>query len=393
MNVGGPAYYVSILSGRLDPGRYRTLLVHGRIGTGEESFAALAEGEICAVHELSDLGPEIHPVADMKALAALVRIIRAFRPDLVHTHTAKAGMLGRLSATIAGRRRPTIVHTYHGHVLEGYFGPAQNLLYRRLERALARVSDCLIGVSQATVDDLVRLRIAPRERFRVVPIGLDLDRFVRLRAHDGADFRTRIGAGPDDVLLIYVGRLVPIKRVDVIIRALAEVCRAGVPARLAVVGGGNSRTELESLAVSCGVGDRVGFVGYMSDIAPGLAAGDIAVLSSDNEGTPVSLIEAAAAERPVVATAVGGVPEVIRSGAGLLVPAGDHRAFAVAVAQLAGDAELRSSMGARGRRHVLERFSAARLIADIEALYEELLDGGGDGPSRGQRAVSRRASE
>jgi len=375
MNVGGPAFYVGILSGRLDPRRYRTLLVHGRIGAGEESFAAPAGGEIWAVQRLSELSPEIHPVADMKALAALVRLIRAFRPDLVHTHTAKAGMLGRLAAVMAGGRRPAIVHTYHGHVLEGYFGPVQNLLYRSLERGLARVSDCLIGVSQATVDDLVRLRVAPRERFRAVPIGLDLDRFVGLRAEDGADFRARIGVGPDDVLLTYVGRLVPIKRVDVIIRALAEVSHAGVPVRLAVVGDGESREGLEALAVRCGVAARVRFFGYMSDVAPVLAASDIAVLSSDNEGTPVSLIEASAAGRPAVATAVGGVPEVVISEAGLLVPPGDHRAFAAAVARLAGDGELRARMGACGRGHVLGRFSAARLIADVEALFDELLEG------------------
>jgi glycosyltransferase involved in cell wall biosynthesis len=384
MNVGGPAYYVSILSGRLDPRRYRTLLVYGRTGAGEESFAALAPEDVCAVQQLSDLGPEINPVADAKALAALVRLIRTFRPDLVHTHTAKAGMLGRLAAVIAGRGRPAIVHTYHGHVLEGYFGHAQNLLYRRLERGLARISDRLIGVSQATVDDLVRLRVAPREQFRVVPIGLDLDRFVSLGDEHGAAFRTRIGASPNDVLLTYVGRLVPIKRVDLIIRALAEISRADVPARLAVVGDGQSRPELEALAGRCGVRDRVAFLGYILDITPVLAACDIAVLSSDSEGTPVSLIEAAAAGRPAVATGVGGVPEVVTSGTGLLVRPGDHLAFAAAVARFAGDAELRSRMGARGQRHVLERFSAPRFIADLEALYEELLEGG-DG-----RAVANR---
>jgi len=378
MNVGGPAYHVSILCEGLDPHRFRSLLVYGRTGPGEASLADLARARPCALEEIGALGPEIRPLADLRALVTLVRLIRRFRPDLVETHTAKAGMLGRLGALIAARPRPTIVHTYHGHVLEGYFGPLRNTLYRTLERALARVSNCLIGVSQATVDDLVRLHIAPRERFRVVPLGLDLDRFVRLRAEDGTDFRTRIGAGPDDVLLTYVGRLVPIKRVDVIIRALAQACRAGIPARLAVVGDGKSRAELEALAVRCGVDDRVGFVGYMLDITPVLAACDIAVLSSDNEGTPVSLIEAAAAGRPAVATSVGGVPEVVTPGAGLLVPPGDHRAFAAAIVRLAGDAALRERTGARGRRHVLKHFSTARLIADVEALYEELLDDGDD---------------
>lgn len=179
MNVGGPAYHVSLLSGRLDPSRYATLLIHGDVGPGEASFSQLAERYGCSVQRIRALGPEIRPLADIKALLALVRVVRRFRPHIVHTHTAKAGMLGRLAAVIGGPPRPVILHTYHGHVLEGYFGRAKSLLYQKIERQLARVSDALIGVSRATVEDLVRLGIAPPERFRVVPVGLDLDGFIR----------------------------------------------------------------------------------------------------------------------------------------------------------------------------------------------------------------------
>jgi glycosyltransferase involved in cell wall biosynthesis len=169
---------VSLLSGRLDPERYETLLVAGRPGPGEGSFEGLARHYGARLELLPSLSPAIDPGADLRALAALRSIVRRFRPDVVHTHTAKAGALGRTSALLAGRPRPLIVHTYHGHVLEGYFGPLVTAGYRAVERGLARYSDRLVGVSEATVDDLVRLGIAPRSSFSVIPLGLDLDRFL-----------------------------------------------------------------------------------------------------------------------------------------------------------------------------------------------------------------------
>src|SRR3954468_24079079 len=185
LNMGGPAHHVGFLSGLLDPDRYETVLFHGEIGAGEAALSSTADRYGVRRETVPGLRPELRPVDDLRALVALVGAVRRFRPDIVHTHTAKAGMLGRLAA-LAMRPRPIIVHTYHGHVLEGYFGPLRNAFYRALERGLARVSDVLIGVSSATGDDLVRLQIAPREKFRVIPIGLDLDPFLEARPADGA---------------------------------------------------------------------------------------------------------------------------------------------------------------------------------------------------------------
>ena len=197
LNIGGPAYHVSLLSGRMDRGRYSTLLVHGELGPGEASFAGLARDEGCETVLVPTLGPVVKPGADVRTLRELIRIIRRTQPDIVHTHTAKAGALGRLAVVLARPRpRPLVIHTYHGHVLEGHFGPGKTAAYRTIERRLARVSDCLIGVSQATVDDLVRLGIAPREAFRVVPLGLDLGRFARVTDADGAEFREARGRHP-----------------------------------------------------------------------------------------------------------------------------------------------------------------------------------------------------
>jgi glycosyltransferase involved in cell wall biosynthesis len=311
------------------------------------------------------LSPAIDPRADLSALRELRQIIRRFKPHIVHTHTAKAGALGRTAALLAGRHRPVIVHTYHGHVLEGYFGTAVTAGYRAVEKGLARFSDRLVGVSQATVDDLVRLGIAPRERFQVIPLGLDLDRFLSLGPREEP--------GDRDVVALYAGRLVPIKRVDVLLRALARARGGGARLSLVVLGDGELRPELERLAATLGIAGAVTFLGYREDVVPHLSGADFAVLSSANEGTPVALIEAAAAGRALAGTRVGGVADVVGPGTGRLVENGDEEGLAAAMSELAGDRELRLSMGVSAREHVRSRYDGSRLLADIDRLYGELL--------------------
>ena len=374
MNVGGPAHHVSILGARLDRRGYETLLISGRVGPNEGAAENLAHRRGARLELLEHLAPELRPIADLRALVSLVRVMRSFRPDVVHTHTAKAGFLGRLAAVIAVRPRPKVVHTYHGHVLEGYFGPTKTRLYRTLERAAAHVSDVLVGVSQATVDDLVRLGIAPPERFRVIPLGLELDAFLALDPlpDPHALLRRACGAAPADVVAVFAGRLTPIKRVDVALHAVAVALAAGAPLRLVIVGDGELRADLEAEAAALGVEGRVHFAGFRDDMPDVDAAADLALLTSDNEGTPVALIEAAAGARPAVATDVGGVAAVVPHGAGHRCPPGDAAALGVALAELASDPELRRSCGRAARAHVAERFNAARLINDIDALYRSL---------------------
>jgi glycosyltransferase involved in cell wall biosynthesis len=370
MNLGGPAHHVTLLSGRLDPDRYQTVLISGRVGLGEEYTDADLDG--IDIRYLDQLGPEIRPLRDLRTLIALIRLVRSLRPAIVHTHTAKAGLLGRTAALVATRPRPAIVHTYHGHVLRGYFGRFKTGLFRLLERVLARGSDLLIGVSSATVEELVELRIAPRSKFAVVPLGLELEPFLALDLEPTPAFREELGVGPDDVLFTFTGRLAPIKRPDVMLRAVAAARRDGAPVKLAIVGDGVLRPELEGLAAELGCAEAVRFLGYRRDLTRIASATDAALLTSDNEGTPVALIEAAAAGRPLVSTRVGGVADIVVEGTGLLASPGDASTLAVHMSKLARDPSLRLRMGARAREHVRERFAATRLVADIDRLYSRL---------------------
>jgi glycosyltransferase involved in cell wall biosynthesis len=253
------------------------------------------------------------------------------------------------------------------------------------------VSDRLIGVSQATVDDLIRLGVAYRDRFRVVPLGLVLDPFTNLNPAPDPGARQDLGITSDDVLFSFVGRIVPIKRVDLLLDAMAEARRNGARVQLAIAGDGETRSDLEEMARRLGIADSVHFLGYRRDLTTIAAASDAVILSSDNEGTPVSLIEASAAARPAVATTVGGVREVVTDETGILVPPGDSSALAGAIGRLAADSGLRASLGVRAREHATGRYSADRLVDDIDSLYREILDGktiAADRPAAGTRPAS-----
>lgn len=371
LNVGGPAHHVTLLTARLDPAEYSSHLLVGRPSAQEGEFTSVLERSGIVPVQIAQLGPAIEPIADLSALIALVRHLRRIKPDLVHTHTAKAGALGRIAA-LAVRPRPIIVHTYHGHVLEGYFGRTVTTAYRVAERALARVSDQLIAVSEQTADDLARLGVASRERFTVIPIGLDLNRLLALSPEPDPEARAVFGLEPDDVVLAFVGRLVPIKRLDVLLRGLSLALADAPSLRLLVVGDGELREDYEALAARLGISNRVQFLGFRFDLEKIAAATDIAVLSSDNEGTPVALIEAGAAARASVSTDVGGVADIVAPETGRLVPAADPAALAAALVELANDASLRAKLGAAARARVAMAYHADRLMSDVAQLYRRL---------------------
>ena len=244
----------------------------------------------------------------------MARLIRETRPHILHTHTAKAGAVGRLAALLAGGARPPIVvHTFHGHVLRGYFDPVRTSGFRLLERLLARTSTKLIAVSPQVRDDLVSLRVAPSDRFQVVRLGIEFADRVDLRDGHRAERRRRLGIGPDQFVVGWIGRMVDIKRTEHVLLAFTELRAVGVSAPVPL-GDGPERVRLERSADELGIIEQTHFVGFQRDVAPYYEAIDVLLLPSANEGTPVSAIEALAAGRPVVATRVGGVPDVVRHG-------------------------------------------------------------------------------
>jgi glycosyltransferase involved in cell wall biosynthesis len=379
LNVGGPARHVVLLDQGLRARGYHTLLVHGAVGAGEASLEHLARSGGLHVLMLAELGPRLSFFSDARAFAKLVTLTFRETPDVIHTHTAKAGALGRLSAALYNatrprRRRALVVHTFHGHVLNGYFGAVGNALVRMTERALATLTDCIITISPLQRVDIVsRFRVARESRVTMIPLGLDLQALLTATA-EPSRLRDDLGIPSGHIVFGFVGRFVPIKDLVTLVHAFASVVAVVPNARLLMVGDGPMRAEIETAAERAGIATRLHFSGWIEDLVSVYGAMDVCVLPSLNEGTPVALIEAMASGKPVVATAVGGVPDVIDDGrTGLLVPARNASALATAMIALAEDGGRRTQMGQSGRCDVANRFTHVRLVDDIDRLYSDRL--------------------
>jgi glycosyltransferase involved in cell wall biosynthesis len=374
LNVGGAALHVAQLAAEQIRRGHRVLVVAGTIPAGEESMEYLVDEYRLPFVKLPSLQRDLSPPADAAAIRALRRIVRAERPDVLHTHTAKAGAAGRGAALLAGSARPrAIVHTYHGHVLSGYFSERRTAFFRAIERNLARRTSALVAVSEQVRDDLVGMGIAPAERFAVIPYGFDLSGRVDPDGSLRAEARGELGA-EGAFVVGFVGRLTAIKKPLDLVRTLRALADRDVDALLCVVGDGPERSPAEALARELGLGGRCRFLGYRKDLAGLYAAFDALLLTSANEGTPVAAIEALAAARPVVATRVGGVPTVVDDGeTGFLAPPGDAGTLADRLAELARDPALRERMGRLGAERMHERFSTERMVDEIEALYRRAL--------------------
>jgi glycosyltransferase involved in cell wall biosynthesis len=377
LNVGGPAIQAITLTRLLEARGYQTRLVRGVEGPDEGNMDDLA-AERGVVPTLVDSMRRDPGAGDLRALWTLVRILRRDKPQIVHTHAAKAGTLGRLATIIAfprRTRRPVLVHTFHGHSLTGYFSSRTARVFLGIERLLAKRTDALVAVSPEVRDDLVRLGVAPRERFVVVPLGLDLTGFLddSARAARRAATRAEWGIGADEQVVTLVARLVPIKRVDRFLR-VARLLADRPRTRFVVVGDGELRSQLAASEDAKALGDRLLWTGFRRDIPDICFASDVVALTSDNEGTPVSLIEAQAAAVPVVGTDVGGVRSALLDGqTGILAAVDDDEGLARAVAGILDDRELALQMGAAGRSHAGGSFGIDRLVEDLDRLYRRLL--------------------
>lgn len=387
LNIGGPSIQAIDLSQTLARDGFDTCLIHGRLAEGEGDMTQLIPlGDLRAVH-LPELVRPISPLNDAKAFVRLLRTLWSWRPDIVHTHMAKAGSLGRLAAVVYNWTQPRaararLIHTYHGHVFEGYFGSPTTKVFLAVERWLARRTDALVAISpQVRHDLLVTYHVAREAQLHLVPLGFNLDRFLALDAPARVSARRQLDL-PDDALVVStVGRLTAIKQHTLFLDMAARLQSRGGPYVFLIVGDGELRASLEARAAELGLGAAVRFLGWRGDLDVVYGATDVFVLTSRNEGTPVALIEAMASGVAAVSTDVGGVRDVVTGPElGRLVPFGDADGLADGVAAFAADAARRAAVGEAGRVSVRDRYHAARLREDIRQLYWQLLANGGTIP-------------
>lgn len=381
--VGGPVLNATYLTKFLAP-EYETLLVVGANDDHEKSADYLAEELGIDYVSVPEMGRAINPYADYKAYRKIKKIIREFQPDIVHTHAAKPGAIGRLAAFTSGV--PAIVHTYHGHVFHSYFNNLKSNLFTSTDRFLAKRSSAIIAISEAQKKELVEeFSIASEDKFRVIPLGLDLDKFQKNQAEKRELFRREFDLAEDEIAIGIIGRLVPVKNHALYLKAISHVLKnTSRKIRAFVVGDGETRLELEELANHLNISfcrtedfepsKSLVFTSWRSDVDTINAGLDIVTLTSFNEGTPVSLIEAQAANKPIVCTKVGGIGDIVLEGrTALLSDVDDETQFCHNLLQLVENDEKRASLGAGSHQFVMKRFSYQRLMSDMGALYEELL--------------------
>jgi glycosyltransferase involved in cell wall biosynthesis len=379
LNIGGPAIQAITLTRRLDPSRFSSVLATGRCAPGEQEMSALLAREEVEPHRISGLGRALHAADDARAFAGLVSLLRRLQPHILHTHTAKAGALGRIAGALL--RVPVRVHTFHGHVFRGYFSPAKTQAAIMTERGLARLSHRIIAISEAQRRDLCEVyHIAPPEKVSVVPLGFDLSPFLAVSGQNtpgppSGRLRAELGLSPGALLVGIVGRVAPIKNHRLFLDALA-LTQQRLPQVHGVIIGDGTEAEIRALraqAERLGITSGLHLLGYRTDLAPLYADLDAVALTSDNEGTPVALIEALAAGRACIATSVGGVPDVLREGElGVLVAPQNAETFAAELVNLLRDPARRAALGARGPASVEARYGLSRLCGDLESLYLSL---------------------
>ncbi len=369
LNIGGPARNAVLLTEGLNDIGYETVLVCGEVDKDEGDMGYLAKEKGIEPVVVPELGRELSFWNDWRAFWKLYWIICKEKPDIIHTHTAKAGALGRLAALLYKLTSSSckVIHTFHGHVLHSYFGIFKSKIFLWIERILARFTDKIIVVSEALKNELVeRYKIASEEKFCIVPLGLELDGLLDLELPVQPRRLNAVHIG-------IVGRLVPVKNHKMLFKVAERICLNN-NIKFIVIGDGEMREELERYIEELGISDVVEFRGWIRDLCEIYKRLDIVALTSLNEGTPVSLIEAMAAGRPVVATRVGGVPDVVEDGkSGYLVESGDIEEFSDRLSELIADSEKRRCFGEYGRVSVRDRFSKERLIKDMEGLYNKSL--------------------
>ncbi len=381
--IGGPSKNAVYLTRYMQPD-FETMLVIGGKEDHEQDADFLATANNIDPTCISEMKRPISPASDWAAYNKLKKLIKEFKPDIVHTHAAKSGALGRLAAKHCNV--PVIVHTFHGHVFHSYFNSLKTNFFIRTERYLAGMSDAIVAISDVQKKELSGdFRIASADKFRVIPLGLDLDNFITDQDKKRNRFRSEFNLDDETIAIGIIGRIVPVKNHSLFLKALKYVLdNSNQKIKAFIIGDGESRNAMEQLATELDINftkhsdsdhtHPLVFTSWRTDVDTICAGLDIIALTSLNEGTPVSLIEAQAAGRPIVSTRVGGIADVvIENKTALLSYITDERTFCNNLLRLVNDSTLRQQFSNAGQHHVLNKFSYQRLVADMSSLYHDLL--------------------
>jgi glycosyltransferase involved in cell wall biosynthesis len=386
LNLGGPTFNAALLTKHMAP-EYETLLVAGTKIDSEESSEFICEQMGINYVKLPEMSREISFSKDRSAYKKIKKIIADFRPDIVHTHAAKAGTLGRLAAR--SMKVPVIVHTFHGHVFHSYFNPLKTKLFLSIERYLAARSSAIIAISDFQKHELGNVfHVCSPEKIKVIPLGFDLVRFWDNIPENRKSFRRQYFLEEDEIAVGIIGRLVPVKNHAMFLKVFQDIAaRTSKKVRGFIVGDGE---ELRTLLTTCREMNidatyfpenprkaAVTFTSWMRDAERAMAGLDIVALTSLNEGTPVSLIEAQAAGKPIVSTNVGGIENVvIKNETAFLSESNDVKGFSDQLLSLVEDESLRIKMVRNSKQNVENKFHYSRLVRDVKMLYSQLLKNG-----------------
>ena len=364
MNVGGPAVQVSGLMRGFDQQLFEQELLTGYCAADEADYLEKVATDVKAIR-IDGLGRSIKPRADLTALFAIVKEIRCFRPDVIHTHTAKAGVVGRIASILSGQKSIRI-HTFHGHLLHGYFGPGKTKLVILVEKFLAHFTHQLLAVGKQVQDDLIAAGIGNSKKFAVMRPGLQL-----AKVPSKHDARIELGLNQNEIYCAFIGRITQIKRPDRFLDVVAKVKKDGIKVNFIVAGAGEQLQYCQDRVTSENL--PVTFLGWREDIENVLAAADFVILTSDNEGTPLSLIQAGMVGIPVVATNVGSTHEIVANGKTGFLTDLSVGELASAITKLAENSDLRAQLGAASQEYTLARYGVERLVKDHQDLYLRLL--------------------
>ncbi len=371
LDSGGSPDIVRITCERLAASGHDVTLISGPLSRVTEKTAAFLKTFHGRYVEIPRLKRDVDILSDISALADLRSVFTSGKFDVIHTHTSKAGFLGRIAARLAGCR--AVVHTPHGHILYGYFNKPLTALFTRAERFASRYSDMVIALTQLEKNDMARGRICPADKIEVVRQVLELEAYSA-PGRGRVAMRSEFGFKAEDMVLGMIGRLETVKGPEYFVEAAFFIAKRWPAARFIVAGEGSLRKKLEARAVELGLGKRLVFAGWREDVPEILSMLDILVMPSLNEAVGMAAVEAEAAGVPLIASNVGGIPEAVRDGdTAILVEPGEPRAIADIAYLLLDDPEKRRSMGEAGRAWVSGRFSAETMVGKLEGLYEKLL--------------------